>query len=121
MKQHFRETSTDLSNVIDRLDELSDRFLKDLLSKHDYSGSDRAFNKAAKMADRKALKVVKNSHFIRMNRRLRVFRFIMSNANYCCSTKNHLVEPKSLNIYSMIIAYRHEVESNNPGIMVFDK
>lgn len=37
MKRHFRESNTDLSNVIDRLDELSDLFLKDLLSKYDYS------------------------------------------------------------------------------------
>lgn len=122
MKKLFREsTNAALSNVIDKLDELSDLFLNDLLSKHDYSKSNRAFNKAAKMADRKALKAMKNSHFIRMNKHIKVFNFRTSSGKYCCTTHNHLTKAESVNLYSAVITYRHIVKSNNPGVMVFGK
>ena len=114
MKQHLKYTDIDLVLAIDRLDELSYHFLNNLLSKHDYSKSDRAFNKATKMADRKALKIVKNTHFMRLNKHLLAFKYRTANGEYCCTTKNHLKNDSwPVNIYKMILVYRHIVESNN--------
>ena len=122
MKQHLKYTDVDLVLAIDRLDELSYYFLNNLLSKHDYSKSDRAFNKATKMADRKALKIVKNTHFMRLNKHLRAFKYRTASGEYCCTTKNHLKNDSwPVNIYKMILVYRHIVKSNNSGIMTFDK
>ena len=122
MKQHLKYTYVDLVLAIDRLDELSYHFLNNLLSKHDYSKSDRAFNKATKMADRKALKIVKNTHFMRLNKNLRAFKYRTANGEYCCTTKNHLKNDSwSVNIYKMILVYRHIVESNNTVMMTFNK
>lgn len=122
MKQHLKYTDVDLVLAIDRLDELSYHFLNNLLSKHDYSRSDRAFNKATKMADHKALKIVKNTHFMRLNKHLLAFKYRTANGEYCCTTKNHLKNDSwPVNIYKMILVYRHIVESNNSGMMTFDK
>lgn len=122
MKQHLKYTDVDLVLAIDRLDELSYHFLNNLLSKHDYSKSDRAFNKATKMADRKALNIIKNTHFMRLNKHLRAFKYRTANGEYCCTTKNHLKNDSwPVNIYKMILVYRHIVESNNSGMMIFDK
>lgn len=122
MKQHLKYTDVDLVLAIDRLDELSYHFLNNLLSKHDYSKSDRAFNKATKMADRKALKIVKNTHFMRLNKNLRAFKYRTANGEYCCTTNNHLKNDSwPVNIYKMILVYRHIVESNNAVMMTFNK
>ena len=122
MKQHLKYTDVDLVLAIDRLDELSYHFLNSLLSKHNYSKSDRAFNKATKMADRKALKIVKNTHLVRLNKHLRAFKYRTANGEYCCTTKNHLKNDSlPVNIYKMILVYRHIVESNSLGMMTFDK
>ena len=122
MKQHLKHTDVDLVLAIGRLDELSYHFLNSLLSKHNYSKSDRAFNKATKMADRKALKIVKNTHFMRLNKHLRAFKYRTANGEYCCTTKNHLKNDSlPVNIYKMILVYRHIVESNSLGMMTFDK
>lgn len=122
MKQHLKYTDADLVLAIDRLDELSYHFLNNLLSKHDYSKSDRAFNKATKMADRKALKIVKNTHFMRLNKHLLAFKYRTANGEYCCTTKNHLKNDSwPVNIYKMILVYRHIVESSNSVMMIFNK
>lgn len=118
MKQHFRDTDIDLSPVIDRLDELSYRFLKALIKKHDYSKSDRTFNKAVNMAERKALKTVKNIHFMRSHKRIMSFMYRMTNGEYCCTVHNHLDKSRPQNTYMMILSYRHVVKANNPGIML---
>ena len=122
MKQHLKYTDIDLVLAIDRLDELSYHFLNSLLSKHNYSKYDRAFTKATKMADRKALKIVKNTHFMRLNKHLLAFKYRTANGEYCCTTKNHLKNDSwPVNIYKMILLYRHIVESNNLGMMTFNK
>lgn len=122
MKQHIKYAGVDLVLAIDRLDELSYHFLNSLLSKHNYSKYDRDFNKATKMADRKALKIVKNTHFMRLNKHLLSFKYRTANGEYCCTTKNHLKNDSwPVNIYKMILVYRHIVESNNTKMMTFDK
>ena len=74
------------------------------------------------MADRKALKIVKNTHFMRLNKHLRAFKYRTANGEYYCTTKNHLKNDSwPVNIYKMILVYRHIVESNNSKMMTFNK